>query len=89
MDNYFTNEEVEMVKFAMSDMSKVGIHIASHGDEDVQRRAFFDKAKLWTAIRHIISVLYMKGLISELLKLHDTDGNEYGVFKIIKEEDIA
>jgi hypothetical protein len=89
MENYFTNEEVGLVQFAMSDMSKVGINIASHGDIDEQRRAFFDKAKLWTAICKIISVLYIKGLASGLLKLHDTDGNEYGVVKIIKEEGIA
>jgi hypothetical protein len=74
---YFTEKEIKDVEEALSDISKVGIQVGSHGDYLSQRRTFFDKAHLWQVVKRIIAVLYIQKLINGELSLIDTEGNEY------------
>ena len=77
---YFTKKEIADVRAAFKSMSGAGIVIAQHSGGD-QMGTFFDRAKLWRAIDHIISVLYIDKLAAGELPLYDKERNEYQVVK--------
>lgn len=77
MEDYFTSEEIDKIETAFSDLKNSKLFVHRHKDGDKQRDIFFDKARLWTAIKRAICSIYIDKLISGDLMLCDMSGNEY------------
>jgi hypothetical protein len=83
--DWFTPLEIQNIKVALREISKIGINIGSYSTSNEQMKAFFDKAKVWRVIKIIIQTLYIQRLASGKMFLTDTDGNEY---KVVRRDEV-
>ncbi len=82
MEGFFTDSEIIDISAALKDVTGAGIDVKSYTSADPQKRAFYDKAKLWRVIDRVVSACYIQRLAEGKMFLHDKKGDEYRVVKV-------